>query len=727
MFKKLSVMLLCVAFLFGVFAGCDKGTEPTPPPATELKELSVVIDGETDGKIERVYDGDPQTVTAVSTPAKTLKIEYEGKGDTVYTKSETAPADAGTYSVTVSYAGDAEYKAYTETVDMNVAQAEVILNAEGAVSGKITAGYTGSPVAVNPVVVPSSAEVSVEYKLSDAEDAAYSETAPADVGLYDVKISFAGDKNFKAAEAVFELEITQGEVVISLEGAVEGTVRQDYTGSPVAVTPAVTPSDKTVSVEYKAKDAADTEYSAAAPTAVGEYDVRVVFAGDTNYQAKTEVFTLVIAYKAAEMPAGAELISDFADNKFQVFEKDDPRGGEGDTLADHWTMADGVFTYDNTDGGAIDLRDGTVAFTDWSTLGSILPADHNYTTLYIAVRVDGAGTLDIQLDTWYDSEASFKYRAKDIAVAEADGWKIVEVPIAPEDHINENERDIATKIVRIIASEGITEVQLDWVAAKQTEVRISLVGAADGVVTVPYTGSPVAVTPVTSPADKPVTVLYKAQGAEDSQYSETAPAEAGSYDVKVSFAGDADFPAAEATFTLTITNIAVPDGYTLISDFKDGKMNFYYDGMDPAITSGSPAGQTSMDSNGVVTFDYAKGQYLDLRKWDANNLGAWADGFIPGPDSNTYTTLKIAVKAEGAGELEFRLDTWMFNDPTTVRYEKRQTVETADSGKWIIVDIDISEEGILDACTEARTSPVRIMRIYATGISQLSVAWLAAA
>ena len=513
MFKKLSVVLLCFAFLFGVFAGCDQDS-PDPKPS-DKKEITVQIDGESEGRLERVYDGEPQTVTANSTPAKTLKIEYEGKDGTQYEKTQTAPTDAGSYAVTVSFAGDSEYKAYSKTVQLNVAKADPIIDAEGSSAGKISAGYTGSPVAVEPVVIPDDIEVTIEYKDKDAEDEEYTQTAPTDVVVYTVKISFDGNVNFSAAEELFELEITQGEVVLSLEGLVSGAVRKDYTGEPVAVEPIVTPSEKTVSVEYKAKGESDSEYTSQAPAAVGEYDVRLLFAGDKNYKAKTEVFTLVISYKAAEIPAGAETISDFSDNKFQVFEKDDPRGGNGATIADHWTMENGEFVYDNTAGGAIDLRDGEVAFADWFESGSILPADHNYTTLYVAVRVEGEGTLDIQLDTYHENESSFKYAVNDVAAAETEGWKIVEVPIAPENHISESQREIDTKIVRIIASEGISAVHLDWIAAKQTKVRISLVGEADGVVTVPFTGNAIAVTPVTSPADKPVTVEYKPQGAED--------------------------------------------------------------------------------------------------------------------------------------------------------------------------------------------------------------------
>lgn len=694
------------------------GIEPV-----EKQEITVRIAGETDGKLQRVYSGNPQTVTATATPAKTLQTEYEGKNGTVYAKSLSAPTDAGTYAVTISFAGDSEYKAYSKTVEMSVAKADVLIEAEGSSAAKITAGYTGSPVAVTPVTVPNDIAVKVEYKQHGSETD-YTETAPTNVGTYDVKISFAGNGNFNAAEEAYQLEITQGEVVLSLEGLVSGTVRKDYTGSAVAVTPVVTPADKTVSVEYKKKAEADTAYTNEAPTAVGEYDVRLTFAGDTNYRAKTEVYSLVVSYKAAEVPKGAEVISDFADSKFRVFE--DGIGG-GVTLPDHWTMADGVFTYDNTDGGAIDLRDGTVALNDWSSLGSIIPADHNYTYLYLAIRVEGEGKLDIQLDTWFDSAASFKYRAQNVAVAETDGWKIVEVAIAPENHINASERNIATKIVRILADDGISRVYLDWIAAKQTKVRLSLVGAVDGAVTVPFTGNAVEVTPVTSPADKPVTVQYKAHGAEESQYAEQAPTEEGVYDVKVTFAGDDDFPAAEAVFTLNIVGITVPQGYTLISDFKDGKMNYYDDGID-GITSGSPAGQASMDANGVITFDYAKGQYLDLRKWDENNLGAWSDGFIPAPDHHTYTTLKVAVKAEGTGEIEFRLDCWMYNAAETVRYEKKQAVAAEDAGEWMIVDIDISQAGILAGCTESTdTAPVRIMRVYATGLTHISVAWLAVA
>ena len=109
--------------------------------------------------MERIYDGEPQTVTGSATPAKTLKIEYEGKDGTQYEKTQTAPTDAGSYAVTVSFAGDSEYKAYSKTVQLNVAKADPIIDAEGSSAGKRSAGYTGSPVSVEPVGCPAAIAV----------------------------------------------------------------------------------------------------------------------------------------------------------------------------------------------------------------------------------------------------------------------------------------------------------------------------------------------------------------------------------------------------------------------------------------------------------------------------------------------------------------------------------------------------------------------------------------
>lgn len=126
--------------------------------------------------------------------------------------------NAGSYTFTVSYnplgaiydyGMDGEESANT---DISV----VIHKAESSVTNisNLDKTYDGSAVSAPTYNVVGDGTVTVEYKLKDAEDSAYTPDAPKDAGKYVVRISVSATENYNAASETAEFEIAKKSVTV---------------------------------------------------------------------------------------------------------------------------------------------------------------------------------------------------------------------------------------------------------------------------------------------------------------------------------------------------------------------------------------------------------------------------------------------------------------------------------------------------------------------------------
>jgi len=145
------------------------------------------------------YDGNPKTVTIQSKTGKSTgacTIYYEGTGDTTYTKSNTAPTSAGTYTITFDVA---------ETTNWNSAiglfAGTLILNNATPIANdfnisKLTQIITNNitNVAITPKTGKSTGTITIYYNGST--------TLPTAIGTYPVTFNVAATSNWNAVSGL---------------------------------------------------------------------------------------------------------------------------------------------------------------------------------------------------------------------------------------------------------------------------------------------------------------------------------------------------------------------------------------------------------------------------------------------------------------------------------------------------------------------------------------------
>lgn len=191
--KKITTAILSVLLAFAfVLAGC----------AADKSDITVTIAGEKDGKVSTVYTGAAIVPDITVTPeGKEITVTYEGTGGTVYESSSSAPVNAGTYAVKISFAGDDETNAYERTVELTVNKAQNTL--------EIACEDVSFGTAVAPEVVKntSGGTVTYSYEGRDGTEYAASSTAPTEIGKYTVTATSAATDNYEAASDSADFEI----------------------------------------------------------------------------------------------------------------------------------------------------------------------------------------------------------------------------------------------------------------------------------------------------------------------------------------------------------------------------------------------------------------------------------------------------------------------------------------------------------------------------------------
>ena len=296
--KKITTTILSVLLAFAfVLAGC----------AADKSDITVTIAGEKDGKVSTVYTGAAIVPDITVTPeGKEVTVTYEGTGGTVYESSSSAPVNAGTYAVKISFAGDDETNAYERTVELTVNKAQNTL--------EIACEDVSFGTAVAPEVVKNTSGGAVTYSYEGRGDTEYaaSAAAPTAVGEYTVTAASAATDNYEAATASVQFSISkaQNTLEIACEDVPFGT----------AVAPEVVKntSGGTVTYSYEGRDGTEYAASSTAPTAVGKYTVTATSAATDNYEAASDSadFEIImpprtdVPTEAPQLKADAPLLDD---------------------------------------------------------------------------------------------------------------------------------------------------------------------------------------------------------------------------------------------------------------------------------------------------------------------------------------------------------------------------------------------------------------------------------
>lgn len=241
---------------------------------TVIKAVYNVADITLSGNKTSVYDGDPHALTTSGTmPAGvTAHITYLKDGDAV--ASSTAPTDAGTYTVTLTFTQDDtdNYETITKTVTETLTIAQATVTGISFVNDT-KPEITGTSYTLEATGVPS--WVTVEYFYDGQQF-----TGATAAGSYLITAKFTIDdehaSNYVAiGDKTATLTISDKPPVEGAENiVVKPTISATYTGSAVDYTAKNVPSGVTVS--YEVTKTGDASFSGDIINA-GEYTVTVKF------------------------------------------------------------------------------------------------------------------------------------------------------------------------------------------------------------------------------------------------------------------------------------------------------------------------------------------------------------------------------------------------------------------------------------------------------------------
>ncbi len=245
----------------------------------------------------KTYDGKP-----VSAPGFTINfgsgsvtIEYklQSEPDSAYT--ETAPTDAGNYTVRVTLPESKNFTEASDTKDFTISKAT---DNEWLTSPAVT-DFTYGATVTSPVAYQAkygNGNVVVTYKKQGTEDNP-STDVPKDAGTYDVTVSLAETASYPGLDDVkLTLTIAKAD---SLVTAAPTDAQSLYTGNPVSLVNAGTAEGGTMHYSLDGEN-----WSADIPTAT-DWKTHTVYykvAGDDNHN-DTEVQTLtaeIVPFKVAQ-------------------------------------------------------------------------------------------------------------------------------------------------------------------------------------------------------------------------------------------------------------------------------------------------------------------------------------------------------------------------------------------------------------------------------------------
>ncbi len=260
------------------------------------------------------YNGQPFPATATITGTNGQPgTSLEGVGLTLAYYAGTrargtplpgAPTAAGTYTVVASFAGSANYNPASAITTFTITQATpavVVADAGGTYNGQpfpaavTVAGVSGTPGASLENVAPTL----TYYSLANGTSKKLS-GAPAGAGSYMVVASFAGSTDYTPAGKTASFAITTAAPRVAVVDA-----GGNYTGKPFPATATVvgvvgTPSGGLEGVKptltyYALGSSGAKTLLPGAPTAVGRYEADAAFAGSDDYSPATACTTFNIS------------------------------------------------------------------------------------------------------------------------------------------------------------------------------------------------------------------------------------------------------------------------------------------------------------------------------------------------------------------------------------------------------------------------------------------------
>ncbi len=255
----------------------------TSPVAITINKATPTFSAVTGGGTF-TYNGTARAVAATATggagESLTVTVSYTGTGTTTYGPTATAPSAAGTYTGTVSTAGDSNNISGNATpVAITINKADPTVTATGG-----SFAFDGNPHAGSGTATGGAGEtlpVTLSYTGTGSTTYGPTATAPAAAGTYTVTASTVGDTNNNSGTSTpSALSIGKAASTISATG---GTFT--YDGTPHGGSGSATGGSgetEVVTLSYTGTGTTTYGPTATPPTNAGTYQVVAHTDGDVN-------------------------------------------------------------------------------------------------------------------------------------------------------------------------------------------------------------------------------------------------------------------------------------------------------------------------------------------------------------------------------------------------------------------------------------------------------------
>ncbi len=208
--------------------------------------------------------------------AATVTVTGAGGAIVGQLTSSTTHTNAGTYSDTVTFLGDANYKAASKVVTSYIQKASVTLTGNGLNGSGYFGTYDGAAHAATVTVTGAGGAIVGQLTSS---------TTHTNAGTYSDTVTFLGDANYKAASKMVTSYILKASVTLTGNGLNGSGYFGTFDGTAHAATATVTGAGGAIVGQLT---------SLTTHTNAGTYSDTVTFLGDANYKAASKVVTSYI-------------------------------------------------------------------------------------------------------------------------------------------------------------------------------------------------------------------------------------------------------------------------------------------------------------------------------------------------------------------------------------------------------------------------------------------------
>lgn len=591
----------------------------------DLPDLTELVPGTVDITMAESFYVNDEIAPTVSTTAYTgdPTIEYAVSGSDTYTT--VAPTTPGNYTVRVSYDANYNYAAYSKTIDFQVKDLE-----DGVATFDVPNIYEGQEIEPEYSTTTNNAvieQAEITYSVRGEDD--FTINDPVAIGDYTAKLYIPATGHYKEI-----IETCDFSILEKMDGLAEITVADIYHGEelePQCTT--TTNTGKAPTVYYKLQSEGEEAYQTEAPTAVGDYNAKVVYPATAEYKEAVDETTFSIMYLQGTGNVSVEDV--YVGTPIEPQYSTTTNLGV-EPVVEYKLIIDDEDAYNETEPTAVGAYNIRVTY----------PATESHDVLELVGTFDimaletGDGTLDIQ-DVYVGTSI--------LPVVNSTKNGIENVTV---EYRLQGETEYTTTIPTAVgmyearAIFAATYMYDVFIADDTFEIKALEQGVGEISVEDVYVGTDISVSYSSETnTDNPV-IEYKKAEEEDSAYQTTVPSQVGDYVVR------ATFPA-----TPVYDKLVVTDEFA-IKDYETGscsvKIDDVYYGQ-----SYEPVVESSTNGTSDVVIEYKlKGQddsaYTTTKPQDIGNYVVRATFASVPYYKEAVATDEFAIKdfEDGVGTLE---------------------------------------------------------------------------